>query len=156
MSGHIIQGNPSMLLVLQARGKQAWALGRTHSPCAPGCAARCCGRTTLTTDESTVTHCHSARTSGVSTGEGASSTSFWLRRWMLQSRSPRWITLPCLSQSTCRQGTLFSSRLLLICGKCKAVVCKQALQVNQVQIWLQPHNAILNEPARSLDRRSHA
>eukprot|EP00955_Chlamydomonas_euryale_P000868 10175-Chlamydomonas_euryale.AAC.5 len=40
------------------------------------------------------------RTSGVSAGDGASSSSFWLRRWMEQSRSPRWITLPCLSAST--------------------------------------------------------
>ena len=44
-------------------------------------------------------------TSGVSAGEGASSSSFWLRRWMEQSRSPRWITLPCLSASTCAQRT---------------------------------------------------
>ena len=40
-------------------------------------------------------------TPGVSAGEGASSSSFWLRRWMEQSRSPRWITFPCLSASTC-------------------------------------------------------
>ena len=31
---------------------------------------------------------------GVIAGEGHSSMSFWLRRWTLQSRSPRWITLP--------------------------------------------------------------
>ena len=41
------------------------------------------------------------RTSGVRAGEGASSSSFWLRRWMLQSRSNRCTTLPCLSASTC-------------------------------------------------------
>lgn len=40
------------------------------------------------------------RTSGVRAGEGPSSTSFWLRRWMEQSRSPRWITFPCLSANT--------------------------------------------------------
>ena len=27
-------------------------------------------------------------------GEGDSSTSFWLRRWIEHSRSPRWTTLP--------------------------------------------------------------
>lgn len=42
----------------------------------------------------------------MSAGEGASSSSFWLRRWMEQSRSPRWIMLPCLSASTCAQRTL--------------------------------------------------
>ena len=40
------------------------------------------------------------RTSGVSAGDGASSSSFWLRRWIEQSRSPRWMTLPCLSART--------------------------------------------------------
>src|SRR5437867_7880032 len=30
-------------------------------------------------------------------GEGVSSTIFWLRRWMEQSRSPRWMMLPRLS-----------------------------------------------------------
>jgi phosphoglycerate kinase len=29
------------------------------------------------------------------------STSFWCRRWIVQSRSPRWITFPCASASTC-------------------------------------------------------
>ena len=29
------------------------------------------------------------RSSGVMSGEGHSSTTFWLRRWMEQSRSPR-------------------------------------------------------------------
>jgi hypothetical protein len=27
-------------------------------------------------------------------GDGVSSTSFWWRRWIVQSRSPRWMTLP--------------------------------------------------------------
>ena len=35
-----------------------------------------------------------ARRRGDSAGDGASSISFWLRRCTLQSRSPRWITLP--------------------------------------------------------------
>ena len=35
-----------------------------------------------------------ARTSGVSRELGASSTSFWCRRWMEHSRSPRWMTFP--------------------------------------------------------------
>ena len=33
-------------------------------------------------------------------GEGASSMTFWLRRWIEHSRSNRWTTLPCLSPST--------------------------------------------------------
>ena len=40
-------------------------------------------------------------TSGVRAGEGASSRSFWLRRWMEQSRSPKCTQLPCWSASTC-------------------------------------------------------
>ena len=47
-----------------------------------------------------------ARSSGVSAGLGASSISFWCRRCTEQSRSPRWITLPCVSpriwNSMCR------------------------------------------------------
>src|SRR4051812_28772914 len=34
-------------------------------------------------------------------GAGDSSISFWWRRWTEQSRSPRWMTLPCSSASTC-------------------------------------------------------
>ena len=34
-------------------------------------------------------------------GEGLSSISFWCRRCTEQSRSPRWITLPCWSAKTC-------------------------------------------------------
>ena len=41
------------------------------------------------------------RCSGVSSGEGASSTIFWWRRWRLHSRSPRWMMLPCVSARTC-------------------------------------------------------
>jgi pyruvate carboxylase len=41
-----------------------------------------------------------ARSSGLTAGDGASSMSFWWRRWMLQSRSPRCTTLPCASAST--------------------------------------------------------
>ena len=37
-----------------------------------------------------------ARTRASRTGDGASSTSFWCRRWMLQSRSHKWIALPWL------------------------------------------------------------
>ncbi len=35
-----------------------------------------------------------SRSSGVITGQGDSSTTFWCRRCTEQSRSPRWITLP--------------------------------------------------------------
>lgn len=42
-------------------------------------------------------------TSGVRAGDGASSSSFWFRRWMLQSRSKRWMTSPCLSANTCKR-----------------------------------------------------
>ena len=40
-----------------------------------------------------------ARSSGstIHSGAGDSSISFWCRRWIEQSRSPRWIVLPCLS-----------------------------------------------------------
>ena len=51
-----------------------------------------------------------ARTSGVRAGEGASSSSFWLRRWMEQSRSPRCTTLPNLSASTCAGGEVGGGR----------------------------------------------
>ena len=47
-------------------------------------------------------------------GAGDSSTSFWCRRWELQSRSYRWTTLPCLSPriwtSMCRGWTRYFSR----------------------------------------------
>jgi chaperonin GroEL (HSP60 family) len=33
-------------------------------------------------------------------GDGASSTSFCMRRWIEQSRSPRWMALPCESANT--------------------------------------------------------
>ena len=33
-------------------------------------------------------------------GLGASSMTFWLRRWIEHSRSNRWTTFPCLSPST--------------------------------------------------------
>ena len=36
-----------------------------------------------------------------SAGEGVSSTSFWCRRWMEQSRSPRAITFPWASPRSC-------------------------------------------------------
>ena len=38
--------------------------------------------------------------SGVIRGDGHSSTIFWLRRWMEQSRSPRCTTRPCSSPKT--------------------------------------------------------
>ena len=37
---------------------------------------------------------------GVTAGLGASSSSFWCRRWILHSRSPSAITRPCVSAST--------------------------------------------------------
>ena len=42
----------------------------------------------------------SALLSGVSTGEADSSMTFWLRRWMLQSRTPSAHTLPATSAAT--------------------------------------------------------
>ena len=54
------------------------------------------------------------RRSAVKNGEGASSMSFWWRRWTEQSRSPRWITLPWLSariwNSMCRGRSMYFSR----------------------------------------------
>lgn len=62
-----------------------------------------------------------ARTSGVRAGLGASSTSFWLRRWMEQSRSPRCTTLPCLSAITCTHVQFFFPFLLLVLFAATAV-----------------------------------
>ena len=46
--------------------------------------------------------CSAARDVGAARrGAGASSTTFWCRRWIEQSRSPRTSTLPCLSPMTC-------------------------------------------------------
>ena len=45
--------------------------------------------------------CRSRRSSGVSPGAGASSTSFWWRRWSEQSRSPSATTRPVASPSSC-------------------------------------------------------
>ena len=42
-----------------------------------------------------------ARSAASTAGDGVSSISFWWRRWIVQSRSPRWMTLPCASASTC-------------------------------------------------------
>ena len=39
--------------------------------------------------------------SSVSTGEPDSSISFWLRRWIEQSRTPGAHTVPCASAMTC-------------------------------------------------------
>ena len=48
-------------------------------------------------------------------GEGASSSTFWWRRWIEQSRSPRWTPLPWLSNrtwiSTCRAPSRSRSRM---------------------------------------------
>ena len=53
----------------------------------------------------------SARAARASTaGDGVSSTSFWWRRWIVQSRSPRWTTLPCASARTCTSTWRGSSR----------------------------------------------
>jgi len=43
----------------------------------------------------------SRRVRGVIPGEGASSMSFWCRRWMVQSRSYRWTMLPASSPRIC-------------------------------------------------------
>ncbi len=40
------------------------------------------------------------RSFSLTTLEGASSMSFWWRRWIEHSRSPRWTTLPLLSAIT--------------------------------------------------------
>ncbi len=42
-----------------------------------------------------------ARCASVSRGLGASSMTFWWRRCSEHSRSPRWMTVPCASASTC-------------------------------------------------------
>ena len=42
----------------------------------------------------------SSRVFASTAGEGDSSISFWWRRWMLHSRSPRCMTSPYLSPST--------------------------------------------------------
>ena len=41
------------------------------------------------------------RVSSGNSGAGASSTSFWWRRWAEQSRSPTQTPLPWLSQTIC-------------------------------------------------------
>ena len=51
-----------------------------------------------------------SRSAASTAGDGVSSTSFWWRRWMVQSRSPRWITFPCASASTCTSTWRGSSR----------------------------------------------
>src|SRR5918993_1109954 len=55
-----------------------------------------------------------SRRSGSSAGDGASSTTFWWRRWIEHSRSKRWMTLPPLSPitctSTCRGSSMSFSR----------------------------------------------
>ena len=43
----------------------------------------------------------SVRSSGSMAADGASSTTFWLRRWIEHSRSPRWTAAPCVSATTC-------------------------------------------------------
>jgi hypothetical protein len=43
---------------------------------------------------------HALAQVGVTAGEGASSTTFWWRRWTEQSRSPRWMTWPWVSPNT--------------------------------------------------------
>ncbi|OPX67058.1 MAG: hypothetical protein A4E37_01729 [Methanoregulaceae archaeon PtaB.Bin056] len=48
--------------------------------------------------------------SGVMIGHGASSTSFWCRRWMEHSRSYRWMTFPCSSARTWNSMCLGLSR----------------------------------------------
>ena len=50
------------------------------------------------------------RCSFVKKTEGENSMTFWLRRWIEQSRSYRCTTLPYLSPSTCTSTCLGSSR----------------------------------------------
>ena len=56
-----------------------------------------------------------ARISGVTSTDGDSSTTFWLRRWVEQSRSPRCTPWPWRSKSTwtstCRAPTSSRSRM---------------------------------------------
>ena len=56
-----------------------------------------------------------SRSSVETAGEGVSSMTFWCRRWIEQSRSPRWITLPCRSAktwiSTWRASAIARSRI---------------------------------------------
>ena len=58
---------------------------------------------------------NSSRVASSIPGAGASSITFWWRRWSEQSRSNRWTTLPCLSPNTCTsiwrgERIYFSSR----------------------------------------------
>ena len=56
-----------------------------------------------------------SRSSVETAGEGVSSMTFWCRRWIEQSRSPRWMTLPCRSAkiwiSTWRASAIARSRI---------------------------------------------
>ena len=50
-------------------------------------------------------------------GAGASSSTFWWRRWVEQSRSKRWSTVPCRSPITCTSmcrpdSTYFSTSMV--------------------------------------------
>ena len=58
-----------------------------------------------------------SRSSGVSSGEGLSSITFWWRRWIEHSRSQRCTRLPCASPrtwiSTWRGRTMAFSRYTL-------------------------------------------
>ena len=51
-----------------------------------------------------------SRISSSTWGPGDSSISFWWRRWIEQSRSPRWMTLPFESASTWTSTWRGSSR----------------------------------------------
>ena len=53
------------------------------------------------TSSRTAASCRAARTSSGRSGAGATSTTFWKRRWRVQSRSPRWVTPPSPSAATC-------------------------------------------------------
>ncbi len=62
-----------------------------------------------------------SRSASDSAGDGASSMTFWWRRWSEQSRSPRWRTLPCSSARICTSMWRGLSRYVRVDGVVREV-----------------------------------
>src|SRR5665213_3529697 len=103
------------------------------------------------------------RVASSSSGDGASSTTFWLRRWIEHSRSPRWMTWPCLSPSTwistCRGLTMnFSMNTRSSFGDDRVFIEKFIVNPRHVEIQVlgdkHGHVIHLGERECSIQRRN--
>ena len=105
--------------------------------------------------------CSSARSSGVSPGAGDSSTSFWCRRWIEQSRSPSATIVPSASPSSCtsmwRAGRTSRSRYTAAVAECRQRLRRASGQRGrQVRRRRDASHATTSAAGRGLDEQRKA